>query len=368
MIRRVRNLSILCAAAGCLWAADTQRGAVVLEEAGCLGCHTVYGHGSGHEPSGIAPELDSNLVTAYTAPALASAVWNHTPAMLAETSAQRLNRPDLTGKDWEDLFAYLYSAQFLESPAEAGRGKAVFQSKQCAGCHAVADFSLIDPKLSVGKAVSDWQPVDDPVTLVYRMWSHASPMEQSGRQVDWITPGWTKMSGRDFADLTAYFQKGEGLRPSGFSLPDPATGKAAFDKNCGNCHAGPLALETLLANTTWMDIGAGMWNHVTLMRRVPSVNEGDMRKILAYVWELQYRGSEGNQTRGQQAFYAKGCFSCHGNRAVPRTVTPAALAAIGWGSGRMMHESMQEQGIAWPQLSPQEVADVAAYMNSVSGK
>jgi mono/diheme cytochrome c family protein len=366
MTRSLRNLPMYAAIVSCAWAADSQRGAMVLEDAGCLECHTIHGQGAGHEPSGTAPELGQSLVPAYTAPALASAVWNHTPAMLAEMSQRREDRPRLTAPDWEDLLAYLYSVQFLEFPAEVGRGKQAFQSKQCSVCHA-----LKDPSQGPGKAVAEWRPLNDPVTVVYRMWSHSSAMELAGREAASAGPGWMKLDGRDFMDLSVYFQQLQGAFPQpNFSLPDPAAGKLPFDQNCGRCHAGPLALESALRNTTWMDIGAGMWNHVQLMRGAPAgaVSEEDMRRILAYVWELQYRGPEGDASRGKQTFAGKNCASCHGDRGVGKTVTPASLAAIGWGEGRGMHQRMEQQGVAWPHLSPTEVADLAAYMSSVSRK
>ena len=184
MTRSLLNVPLLAAAAGCLWAADAQRGAIVLDNAGCLECHTVHGQGAGHEPSGTAPELGANLAQTYTVPALASAVWNHTPSMLADMPRQRVDRPQLTAADWEDLFAYLYSVQFLDFPAEATRGKEAFLTKQCAGCH-----SLTNPELGAGKPVADWQPVDDPVTLIYQMWSHSAPMDAAGREAAWTTPG-----------------------------------------------------------------------------------------------------------------------------------------------------------------------------------
>jgi len=337
------------------FAADSQRGAMVLENAGCLECHTVRGQGIGHEANATAPELGSGLVPAYTAPALASAVWNHTPSMLADMFERGVNRPALTTKDSEDLFAYLYTVQFFDFPAEVRRGKEVFQSKQCASCH-----SLEKSSSGPGKAVPEWTPVDDPVTLVYQMWNHASAMHE-----EWAGPGWNKMSGRDFGDLTVYLQESQGgFRQSSFTLPDPASGQAPFDQHCGRCHAGPLALENRLSNLTSMDIAAGMWNHVPLMHKLPALPEEDMRKILAYVWQLQYRGAAGDAARGWQTFSQKGCASCHGDRGAGSAVTPFSLAAIGWGEGRRMHQRMVKQGVPWPQLSPEDVADVVAYLNS----
>ncbi len=378
MARRSLVLSLI--AAGCsVWAADAGRGGMLLEDAACLECHTVHAQGAGHEPSGVAPELGADLLRTYTAPALASAVWNHTPAMLAELSAQRLHRPALTAQDWEDVFAYLYSVQFLEFPAEIGRGKEMFQSKQCAGCHSLGTLALGTlapgtvapgkPPAGPGKAVAEWKPLEDPVALVYRMWSHAVPMDTAGREATWTSAGWTKVSGRDFMDLTAYVQQlQQAQRQTSFTLPDPAEGKPVFDEKCGGCHAGPLALETFLKNTTWLDIGASMWNHVTLMRRLPEISEPEMRKVLAYVWELQYRGPQGNREDGRAVFGAKGCTNCHDGRAIGKTVTPASLAAIGWGEGRRMHQGIEDQGIAWPQLTPQEITDIVAYLNGSAAK
>ena len=140
-------------------------------------------------------------------------------------------------------------------------------------------------------------------------------------------------------DLAAYLQQVQKVpRRSDSALPDPAAGKPAFDQNCGSCHAGPLALETLLANATWVDIGAGMWNHVPLMRRVPSITEDDMRKILAYVWDLQYRGPQGGQPRAESEPFRKRLRLLPCRRAIGKTITPASSPRSD-GRGRRMHRA-----------------------------
>ena len=360
MSRFIHNLPVLAAiAATCAWAADARRGAMLLDDAGCLECHTVHGEGVGHEPNATAPELGSNLLATYTAPALAAAIWNLTPAMLADMLARGVNLPALKAKDWEDVFAYLYSAQFLDFPAETGRGRQAFQAKQCDTCHSLDGHSN-----SLGRPVSGWARVEDPVTLASRMWNHAAPMDQAGREADWTGPGWTKISGRDLMDLTVYVQQLQGsFRNAKVALPDAASGQPLFDQKCGRCHAGPLALETSLRNTTWTDIAASMWNHVTQMRHVSAISEPDMRKILAYVWELQYRGPTGDPKSGEQIFARDGCTSCHDVRGTVH-VTPAFLAATGWGPGREMHQEMIKKGVAWPHLSAQDMADLAAFLNT----
>jgi mono/diheme cytochrome c family protein len=366
MTRDLRFLAFFVASSICIWAGDAQHGSMVVDEQNCLECHTVRGAGVGHEPARTAPELGEGLVSTYTASSLASVLWNHTPAMWAELSGRGLPPPAFTESDAEDLFAYLYSLNFFEFPAQAGRGKQVFETAQCSECH-----SLNKPAHGPGNPVVEWGSVDDPVALAYRMWNHASSMN---REFAARKKPWPILTGRDFMDLTAYLNFVRKSRPNlQFSLPDPASGKLPFEDNCRRCHAGSLALETRLSNKTWMEIGAGMWNHAPLMQPVPSVSEGDMRKILAYVWELQYLGAGGNVARGLQTFMNKGCIACHRHPTTEapmrppahKTFTPFSMVALGWGTGREMHRQMLDKGVAWPHLSPEDVSDLVAYMNSL---
>ncbi len=230
------------------------------------------------------------------------------------------------------------------------------------------------PSRGPGPPVSAWKSVDDPAALVCQMWNHASSMKATfaARKRDW-----PKLDGRDFGDLAAYVEYVQKLAPEyRLSLPEAATGKLPFEHNCKQCHQGPLALEARLANKTFLDIGAGVWNHVPLMGAFPTVPEADLRKILAYVWDLQYRGPEGNVARGQRAFAAKGCVGCHSNAQTRAPVSPRSgkvftafsMATIAWGSNRQMHREMWDKAVAWPVLSREDISDLVAYLNYVSRK
>ena len=359
----------LLALTACAWAADAQHGATVVQDQSCLECHTVNAQGSGHEANAIAPDLAVNSVSAFTSSAFASALWNHTPAMWREISAKRVPRPALAEAEWGDVFAYLYSERIFQFPAQVRRGQEVFRSKGCADCH-----SLAMPSRGPGPPVSAWKNVDDPAALVSQMWNHASSMKETfaARKRDW-----PKLDGRDFGDLAAYVEYVQKLAPEQrLSLPEAAAGKVPFEHNCQRCHQGPLALEARLANKTFLDIGAGVWNHVPLMGAFPTVPEADLRKILAYVWDLQYRGPAGNVTRGQLAFAAKGCVGCHSDAQIGavasarsgKVFTPFSMAAIAWGSDRQMHREIWDKAVPWPTLSPVDISDLAAYLNYVSRK
>jgi len=374
-MRTLRILAVICAAGTCAWAGDAQRGALVVGAQGCLECHTVGGQGAGHEPpldSG-APDLAENLMPTYTPSALASALWNHTPQMWRRMAEREVGRPAATSAEWEDVFAYIYSLQFSERPAEVGRGKLAFESNGCTACHSVAGAAR-----GAGKPVAAWTPLDDPVVLVYQLWRHASDM---GTEFASVNKPWPIMTGRDFMDLTAYVQNVQKLLPeSRFSLPEAASGKLAFAQNCAQCHTGPMALENRASNQTWMDLGAGMWNHAPLMKTaqkpLPAVSPEDMRKILAWVWDVQYQGPHGNEAAGLRVFADAGCVSCHrspGNGAPmsPRAgqkFTPWSMVALGWGPARAMHQQMLDKGMAWPKLSPENMNNLVAYLNSLPGR
>lgn len=361
-------LSMLAAACMPAWAGDAQRGALVVERAGCLECHAIGGQGAGHEAPSVpgARDLSENLMAAYTPAAMASALWNHTPAMWRTMAQREVGVTTTTAADWEDAFAFLYSLQFSDKPGEVARGKRVFENNGCSSCHSAA---------GPGKPVVAWTQLNDPVVLVYRLWDHASTM---GAEFTKTKTPWPIMTSRDLMDLNAYVRNAQRLLPeSRFSLPEPSSGHLAFEEKCAQCHTGPMALENRAGNQTWMDLGAGMWNHAPLMqagtKKLPRVDLGEMRAILAFVWEKQYLGPGGNRAAGEHVFESAGCISCHrspGNGAPmrPRTdgpVTPWSMVALGWGPARTMHQQMLDKGIAWPNLTPAGMNDLTTYLQSL---
>ena len=363
---------VACATADA-WAGDARQGAAVLSREQCLECHTVNGQGMGHEaPLGTrAPDFAQHLTTVngqqtpYRPTALASAMWNHTVDMWREMSAKRAAPPTATAAEWEDVFAYLYQLRFNENPASFGRGRQVFETAGCLGCHAIQPGTV-----HAGLPVAKWTPVNDPVTLVWQMWNHAATMNTKANVE---AKPWPILTGQDFMDLTAWIQHNQKLPPDrSFSLPSPALGHESFVDNCQSCHNGPKAIDKTVADQTFMDLGAGMWNHAPLMN-IRAIPETEMRGILAWVWQLQYTGPAGNQVHGEQVFNSAGCLSCHRSPAtkaamrpkVEGPVTPFSMVAIGWGEGRKMHASLAENGKAWPKLTPDDMNDLLAYINTL---
>lgn len=361
----IRVVSIFLAVAACLWGADAQRGSALLRSQGCLQCHNVRAPGTS-EFRKAGPDLAERLMIAdYTVPALAATLWNHTPAMWSAMSAAVTKQPAPSEAEWEDVFRYLYTLQFFDRPAVARQGGKVFGSI-CANCHGVGTNNP-----GPGKPVPEWARLEDPIALVYQMWNHASSMKK-----EFAARGaWKKLSGRDLLDLTVYFQSVQNIpQNEQGSLPDPVEGKGLTAQHCGKCHGGSDSFAAMVHNKTLMDIGAATWNHVPLMESVPVLSPGDFRKIVGYVWELQYRGPAGVASLGERVFDGKGCTSCHrspGAKQTPlnprpgKTFTPFSMVALSWGSGREMHRQMQEKGVRWPRLSPDDVSNLVAYLNTL---
>ena len=353
-----------------LYAADAQHGAAVMRAEGCLECHTIPGSAAeqGSTSHTTAPDLGQRLAPNYTVPTLASALWNHTPAMWARISSQAMAQPTLREADWEDVFLYLYSLQFFDRPALARRGEQVFKNKHCADCHSSKTGA-------VAKPVTAWPPMDGPVMLIYQMWNHASSMKKE------LTTHrkWSTLTGQDLQDLTAYFQNIQRMpRNVRISLSNAAEGGIVVGLQCGGCHAGTDSLAVIVHNKTLMDIGAALWNHLPQVKAITVISPEEMRQVVAYTWELQYRGPAGRVGRGEQVFEDKGCLSCHrspvlGSIANPlaesprpgKIFTPFSMVALASAAGREMHRQMQEKPMPWPQLSPEDIADLVAYMNTL---
>jgi mono/diheme cytochrome c family protein len=341
--------------------ADASRGAEVVHRENCLLCHSLRGEGGS-----VAPDLGRRIGQNYTPAALTSLMWNHAPAMWAEMAAQKIPRPQLNEADASDLFAYLYSVRFFDRAADAGRGKQVFDEKHCTECH-----SLSEPAKGPGTAVSTWKSLSDPIALVQQMWNHAAAMksELEKRKELRVT-----LTGQELTDLALYLQSipPRARTQTSLTLPDPASGKPLFDANCAQCHKGSLSLDRRLSNMTLTDVAADMWNHVARMLAVPVVTAEDMRRIVAYVWEMQYLGTAGNAGRGRKVFVDKRCSVCHDDPAFSaakfvrgdRILNPVSMIPVLMNHGPEMLEQMRQRGISWPHLTPQDVSNLVTYLNT----
>lgn len=334
-------LLVVCSSA---FAMDPQRGEQVLRDQNCLTCHNVRGDGGLR-----APDLAARLVDHYTPASLASQLWNHLPEMWAAMSKDLVARPRPVERDAEDMFAALYSAHFLNPAGTQARGGRAFEQRGCAACHTAGP----------GKPVENWTGIRDPFALVQQMWNHAPLMRASREQRGVV---FEKLSSRDLADLTVFVSRNATAAPS--TMPDTAQGAALFKANCGACHPGIVDLQKRLRDRTPIEVAAGLWNHANSMQSVRLAAPNDMRSILGYVWNLQFEET-GNAVRGAKTFEDKKCAGCHAqmNRGT-RVYTTYSMISLWWAHGPLMQADIQKKKARWPYLSPEDVSNLVAYLNT----
>src|SRR5450756_2002415 len=124
-----------------------------------------------------------------------SFLCNHAPKMWESMRAKGVRYPDLDHEDVANLFAYLYTARYVDEPGDATRGERLFATKGCARCHGrPATEAAIGPDLSTVKGV------DTPIVWAQTMWNHAPKMEVRMQQ---LGVPWPKFEGSEMNDLLA---------------------------------------------------------------------------------------------------------------------------------------------------------------------
>ena len=105
---------------------DPHQGSHLFREKGCAHCHAVNGVGGKLGPKlGFERSPRSNLNQ------LVSAMWNHAPRMWARIQAENVPYPDFDYEEMAHLFAYLYTARYVDEAGNVSRGQLLFESKGC---------------------------------------------------------------------------------------------------------------------------------------------------------------------------------------------------------------------------------------------
>ncbi len=226
----------------------------------CIVCHTVRGTGGV-----VGPNLDH--LQQFRSPIfVASAMWNHGPAMAEVMKARGIERPTFTGQELRDLVAFLAPA--TAGPQEgplyvlAGRaetGRLLFAEKRCIDCHAVGGVGgRVGPDL-VERGIRQ-SPIEFAATIWNKAPAMAAAMRPRGITIPQLRP-------EEMADLVAYLYSvryfAGGNVQQGYAV--------ATQKGCFNCHAvrgerGKPASD--LAKAKGLDSPAGvlaaLWNHAVV--------------------------------------------------------------------------------------------------------
>ena len=358
-------------------------GADVFASKGCGKCHGVRGFG-GKE----GPDL-GRLQTGTSFYEIGAAMWNHLPRMGARMREMGVARARLTPAEMSNVIAFIFTAQYFDEVGDAARGEQLFAAKGCVQCHAVGGKGgAVGPPL-------DWvKRANSPVLVAAAMWNHGPKMAEAMKAKGITRP---TFRGTELIQIIAYLRAAGSGGPGDTQQVIPGTperGRQLFtDKQCSTCHAvggvGPKIGPDLGRpgqHISLTEFASRMWNHGPAMAarlkargaEIPQLTGQDMADVLAYLYVSRYFEATGNARRGQELVQAKGCLTCHaiGGKGgkTPRvaadlatsTVTgsPAALMAGMWNHGGLMEAKAEAEQVAWPQLTGQNLNDIATYLAS----
>lgn len=115
---------------------------------------------------------------------IAADMWNHAPKMTQ--GAEPMKEGEI-----RDIISYVWSNAYFRSAGDAGRGKRVFESKGCAGCHEGGG----------APAIAKGQGGFSAMTLVSALWKHGPQMQARMQQKG---TAWPQLSPTDASNLIAF--------------------------------------------------------------------------------------------------------------------------------------------------------------------
>jgi len=360
---------------------DPHRGAHAFREKGCGHCHRVNGVGSGD-----APDLGFRRTERATLNQLVTEMWNHAPDMWKAMRAERISYPSFSPREMADVFAYLYTARYLDEPGDTIRGRMLFSQKGCIRCHAVHGQGG-----QVGPEVENWPALVTPIFWAQTMWNHAPFMESP---IEARHMGWPRFEGSEMNDLLSFVRQARGGPQQEFTLlpANPREGWEVFKKkSCITCHAvggeggevGPdLASGDVLASSL-TQVAGQMWNHSPEMWKAmkakgierPAFEGQEMADLIAFLYSVKYFELAGSPLIGKQLFEERQCSRCHGAdadggkygprlRGRGKLFTPVTMARSLWSHGPRIYARAQELRMEWPKLKENDLGHVLAFLNS----
>ena len=270
---------------------DIDHGRRLFTEKKCVLCHQVAGVG------GVAgPDLD--FLSQYGSPIqIATAMWNHGPAMTEAMRAQGIQRPSFTSSELTDLIAYLESwspaiptGPLYVLPGRSDEGRQRFVDRGCSQCHGVeGETGTLAPDL--GRMGRHESLID----FAAAMWNKAPTMLDAIQRRGISVP---RLSAGEMADLVAYLSS---VRYFGEVGNATRGARRVRDKGCLECHSvggrgGTAAGD--LAQARGLDspaaVMAALWNHVLMTESEagqaggswPAFSTAEMADLSAYLQTL----------------------------------------------------------------------------------
>lgn len=175
-------------------------------------------------------------------------------------------------------------------------------------------------------------------------------------------------------------------------MGDASAGKAMlWQRRCTVCHPingvgsgeAPDLGRRAREGYTEALLAASMWNHAPRMweemaRRllpVPQLSQVEIANLYAYFHSLRYFDPTGDTARGKTVFDSKKCSQCHAMTSGGEGIAPPISQLLTssdpvlwvqrmWNHAGEMAAIMEQQGIAWPRFTLQEMADLLTFFES----
>ena len=360
---------------------DPVAGSRVFGSKGCAKCHAVGGVGGQ-----IGPDL-AHIPDTRSFYALAAAMWNHYPTMIKRMDDLGIVQPYLSPRETGDLIAFLHSVNYFDPSGDPEAGRRLFKSKRCVACHQVGGTGgVAGPNLDFLKRYGS------PIFVASAMWNHGPAMTEAMRARAISRP---TFEGTELVGHPPYLETASPapVREPIYVLPGRADeGRRLFaEKRCAGCHSvrgeggrvGPDLAERAL-HLSMTEFAAAMWNKVPAMMKamkardlsVPQLLPQEMADLVAYLYSVRYFAPLGDSRMGEQLVATRGCQNCHAVRGkggeiapdlarVRHLVSPDAVISAMWNHALVMEKLAEAQQIPWPTFSPQEMADLVAYLREL---
>jgi cytochrome c2 len=160
------------------------RGRDLFVEKKCDGCHP-----------GDGPDLGA-VDLPISIGALASRMWNHSPAMTRIMREKDVERQPVNPQELADILTYVLMLRRQDGGGSPLRGRRVFVRKGCAECHDGEEGG-------VGPSLRALRGSASPASMAAAMWNHGETMLQ---QMSEAGLGWPVFHDEEMDDLLAYLK------------------------------------------------------------------------------------------------------------------------------------------------------------------
>jgi mono/diheme cytochrome c family protein len=129
-----------------------------------------------------------------------------------------------------------------------------------------------------------------------------------------------------------------------------------------------------------MDFAAALWNKAPRMLRMMSqrgidparIAPQEMADLVAFFYVGRYFGDAGSAPQGARLVGSDRCAACHGPdgtagdiREMAVHASAAGMVAAAW--NHIVADSTPGWGGAWPTVTPQDMANLSAYLQDLGG-